>query len=114
DVALRDVAARTLRGAGYEVLLASDGRAALDLAREHPGPIQLLVSDVVMPGMQGRELAVRLATTRPGTRVLYVSGYTRPVLASRGTLAGDHVLLTKPFTRDELLAAVRRRLDDPD
>jgi len=110
--ALREVAARTLRGAGYEVLLAADGAAALELARAHPGPIQLMVSDVVMPGMQGKELAGRLAVSRPGTRVLYVSGYARPVLASRGTLEPGVALLTKPFSRDELLTAVRRRLDE--
>ncbi|GGK42212.1 histidine kinase [Pilimelia terevasa] len=114
DPALRGVAARTLRGAGYDVLLAADGTAALEVAREHPGPIQLLVSDVVLPGMQGKELAARLAVTRPGARVLYVSGYTRPVLTSRGTLEGDQVLLAKPFTRDELLRAVRLRLDAPE
>ncbi|GAA2525857.1 ATP-binding protein [Pilimelia columellifera] len=112
DEALRDVAARTLRSAGYRVLLAADGAAALELALAHAGPIQLLVSDVVLPGIQGRELAGRLALTRPGTRVLYVSGYAPPVLASRGTLAADVTLLTKPFSRDELLSAVRRRLDE--
>ncbi|GGK02239.1 histidine kinase [Pilimelia anulata] len=114
EAALRGVAARTLRSAGYEVLLAADGRSALEEARQHPGPIQLLVSDVVMPGMQGRELAARLEVSRPGTRVLYVSGYARPVLASRGTLEGDQVLLAKPFSRDELLRAVRLRLDAPE
>jgi two-component system cell cycle sensor histidine kinase/response regulator CckA len=109
--ALRDVAGRILTGAGYRVLLAEGGAQALELAAHHEGDIDLLVSDVVMPGMLGKELAERLVVARPGTRVLYMSGYAQPVLASQGTLDPGVALLEKPFTAGDLLTAVRRRLD---
>jgi CheY-like chemotaxis protein len=109
--ALRDVAGRILTGAGYRVLTADGGAQALELAARHHGQIDLLVSDVVMPGMLGKELAERLVRARPGTRVLYMSGYAQPVLASQGTLEPGVALLEKPFTANDLLAAVRSRLD---
>ena len=109
--ALRDVAGRILSGAGYHVLAADGGRQALELAALHEGAIDLLVSDVVMPGMLGKELAERLVDVRPDTRVLYMSGYAQPVLASQGTLDPGVALLEKPFTAADLLSAVRRRLD---
>ncbi|GIF16115.1 ATP-binding protein [Actinoplanes teichomyceticus] len=109
--ALRDVAGRILTGAGYRVLSAEGGSRALELAAGHDGEIDLLLSDVVMPGMLGKELAERLTGARPSTRVLYMSGYAQPVLASQGTLDPGVALLEKPFTADDLLAAVRKRLD---
>jgi two-component system cell cycle sensor histidine kinase/response regulator CckA len=109
--ALRDVAGRILTGAGYEVLAADCGSRALELAAEHSGEIDLLVSDVVMPGMLGKELAERLTDARPTTRVLYMSGYAQPILASQGNLDPSVVLLEKPFTATDLLTAVRKRLD---
>ncbi|MDT5043111.1 MAG: two-component system, cell cycle sensor histidine kinase and response regulator CckA [Actinoplanes sp.] len=111
EAALRDVAGRILSGAGYQVLAADGGDQALELAARHDGEIDLLVSDVVMPGMLGKELAERLAGVRPDTRVLYMSGYAQPVLASQGTLEPGVALLEKPFTAADLLSAVRRRLD---
>ncbi|GAA0548501.1 hypothetical protein GCM10010172_32930 [Paractinoplanes ferrugineus] len=111
EAALREVAGRVLSGAGYHVLVASCGSEALDLARRHDGTIDLLVSDVVMPGMLGKEVAERLLVVRPATRVLYMSGYAQPVLHSQGTLDPGVALLEKPFTAADLLAAVRRRLD---
>jgi len=111
EAALRDVAGRILSGAGYHVLAADGGRQALELAALHEGDIDLLVSDVVMPGMLGKELAERLVDVRPGTRVLYMSGYAQPVLASQGTLDPGVALLEKPFTAEDLLSAVRKRLD---
>jgi two-component system cell cycle sensor histidine kinase/response regulator CckA len=112
EAALRDVAGRILTGAGYHVLTAECGVSALELAARHEGGIDLLVSDVVMPGMLGKELAERLTGARPDTRVLYMSGYAQPVLHSQGTLDPGVALLEKPFTAGDLLAAVRRRLDD--
>ena len=109
--ALRDVAGRILTGAGYRVLSAECGPRALEVAAEHDGDIHLLVSDVVMPGMLGKELAERLVEARPGTPVLFMSGYAHPVLASQGTLDPGVALLEKPFTAGDLLTAVRRRLD---
>jgi two-component system, cell cycle sensor histidine kinase and response regulator CckA len=112
EAALREVAGRILSGAGYAVLTAEGGAEALELAAAHDGTIDLLVSDVVMPGMLGKELAERLVAARPETRVLFMSGYAQPVLASQGTLDPGVVLLEKPFTAAGLLAAVRRRLDE--
>ncbi|GAA2518675.1 PAS domain-containing hybrid sensor histidine kinase/response regulator [Winogradskya humida] len=111
EAALRDVAGRILSGAGYRVLAADDGPMALELAALHEGAIDLLLSDVVMPGMLGNELAERLVDARPDTRVLYMSGYAQPVLASQGTLDPGVALLEKPFTAEDLLSAVRKRLD---
>jgi PAS domain S-box-containing protein len=111
EAALRDVAGRILSGAGYRVLAADGGVQALELAALHDGTIDLLVSDVVMPGMLGKELAERLVGVRPDTRVLYMSGYAQPVLASQGTLEPGVALLEKPFTAADLLSAVRKRLD---
>ena len=111
EAALRDVAGRILSGAGYHVLAAECGPEALELAARHEGAIDLLVSDVVMPGMLGKDLADRLTNARPDTRVLYMSGYAQPVLHTHGTLDPGVALLEKPFTADDLLTAVRRRLD---
>ncbi|GGQ80384.1 hybrid sensor histidine kinase/response regulator [Couchioplanes azureus] len=109
--ALRDEAARILSGAGYRVLAADGGAQALELARLHDGAIDLLLSDVVMPGMLGRDLADRLTGVRPDTKVLYMSDYAQPVLASQGTLDPGAALVEKPFTAEDLLTAVRKRLD---
>jgi two-component system cell cycle sensor histidine kinase/response regulator CckA len=111
EAPLRDVVGRILCGAGYQVLAADGGAQALELAADHDGRIDLLVSDVVMPGMLGKDLADRLVAVRPDTRVLYMSGYAQPVLASQGTLDPGVVLLEKPFTATDLLRAVRERLD---
>jgi PAS domain S-box-containing protein len=111
EEALREVAGRILSGAGYRVLAADGGPQALALAAGHDGVINLLVSDVVMPGMLGKELAEHLVDARPATRVLFMSGYAQPVLASQGTLDPGVELLEKPFTAGDLLSAVRRRLD---
>jgi two-component system cell cycle sensor histidine kinase/response regulator CckA len=111
EAALRDVAGRILSGAGYRVLSAECGPEALALAARHEGAIDLLVSDVIMPGMLGKDLAERLCVARPDTRVLYMSGYAQPILHSHGTLDPGVALLEKPFTANDLLTAVRRRLD---
>jgi two-component system cell cycle sensor histidine kinase/response regulator CckA len=111
EAPLRDVVGRILCGAGYQVLAADGGAQALELAEHHDGRIDLLVSDVVMPGMLGKDQADRLVAVRPDTRVLYMSGYAQPVLASQGTLDPGVVLLEKPFTATDLLRAVRDRLD---
>jgi PAS domain S-box-containing protein len=110
ETALRQVTSRILRRGGYTVLAAPDGDAALQLTRDYPGTIHLLLTDVVMPGMLGKELAQRLRVLRPSTPVLYMSGYAQPVLASHGTLDPDVVLLEKPFTGVELLIAIRQQL----
>ncbi|MEU8818611.1 PAS domain S-box protein [Actinoplanes sp. NPDC048796] len=111
EPALRDVLRRILSGAGHHVLVAPDGPAALTLAAEYEGPIDVLLTDVVMPHMLGKDLAERFAETRPGTAVLFMSGYARPVLASQGTLDPDVTLVEKPFSKNQLLTALRQCLD---
>ena len=106
DDAVRAIARTTLERAGYHVLSASDGASALVLADAYAGPIELLLTDVIMPGMNGRELAQGMTTRRPGLPVLFVSGYTDNVLADYGLPSLDHALLDKPFTPASLIAAV--------
>jgi CheY-like chemotaxis protein len=109
--AIREVARRILTRNGHTVLLAEHGVRALELLDAFDGEIHLLLTDVVMPGMQGKELAEEARRHRPGLRVLYMSGYAQPVLASQGTLDAGVVLLEKPFTERSLLARVREVLD---
>jgi PAS domain S-box-containing protein len=100
-----------LDGLGYRVIGADGGRAALEAAREHAGEIDLLVSDVVMPEIGGRELAERLVRERPGMRVLFVTGYTDDEIVRRGFFEGEVPLLRKPFTAEEFAREVRTLLD---
>ena len=113
EPALRDLACRILTGAGYQVLAADNGAAALELAQAHHGQIDLLLTDVIMPGILGKELAERLHAQDPAVPVLFMSGYAQPILASRGTLDPGVMLIEKPFGKTELLAAVRHQLDQP-
>nr|WP_308121261.1 PAS domain S-box protein [Actinoplanes bogorensis] len=111
EAALRGVLDRILRGAGHEVLIAADGPSALALAEAYEGRIDLLLTDVVMPHMLGRDLAERFAEVRPAAKVLFMSGYARPVLASQGTLAPGVTLVEKPFSKNQLLTAIQQVLD---
>ena len=107
--AVRGLVRRILLEQGYVVLDASGGEEALELCRRHEGPIHLMVTDVVMPGMRGTELYRRLVQFHPEMRVLYMSGYTNDVLFQHGgTLPG--ALLRKPFKPEELALSVRRVL----
>ncbi len=108
---VRRLAARVLRGRGYDVLEASGGEEALALAAAHRGRLHLLVTDVVMPGMKGPEVAARLVAARPGLPVLYVSGYADEVLGPREDLLAQGMLLLKPFSPETLSARVRELLD---
>lgn len=111
EPALLGLVQRMLEETGYRVLTASCGEEALALAAGHRSEIRLLVTDVVMPGMSGRELCDRLLATIPGLACLFVSGYPADALAARG-LARDGVrLLTKPFTARELAVQVREALE---
>ena len=111
DGIVRRLAERILRQAGYEVLVAQDGAEALLLSERHRGPIHLLISDVVMPQMNGGELFGHLATSRPETRVLYLSGYTAPSIVQQGLLDGRAEFLQKPFTTEALARKVREVLE---
>jgi two-component system cell cycle sensor histidine kinase/response regulator CckA len=105
DPAVRTMVATMLTAAGCELLEARDGAEAMELARCHGGTIDLLVTDIVMPGMRGTDLADTLTAIRPGLKVLYVSGYSSDGVAGRGPSAGEE-LLEKPFTSDQLLTRV--------
>ena len=114
EAALRDLMHRVLTKGGYTVLVAGDGLEALSLVEDHTRPIDLVVTDVIMPRMSGPELATRLRARDPGIRLLYVSGYTADQLRSAQTdLGADATLLPKPFTSDGLLRKVREVLDRP-
>ena len=112
EAAVRTVAVAALERRGYRVLAAADGEGALALSHAFPGPIDLLVTDVVMPGMNGRELADRLTRSRPGVQVLYVSGYTEDSELLAGLTAETRSLLPKPFTSLDLARRVRAALDE--
>jgi signal transduction histidine kinase/CheY-like chemotaxis protein len=104
EEALREVTKRIFTRNGYRVITAGNGPEALDLARGHPGEIHLLVTDVVMPHMLGKEVAEKMRLVKPDIEVLFMSGYARPVLASQGRLEPHVVLVEKPFSEADLLA----------
>jgi PAS domain S-box-containing protein len=108
---VRTLARRSLEARGYTVLDAADGPSAIELAARHAGAIAVLVTDVVMPGMSGRELAERLAPTRPQMKVLYTSGYTDDAMVRQGVLNAGVAFLQKPFVPDSLARKVREVLD---
>jgi two-component system, cell cycle sensor histidine kinase and response regulator CckA len=100
-----------LTGQGYHVLRANSPKAALELAAAHTGPIRLLLTDVIMPEMNGRELAAQLTARHPEMRALFMSGYTSDVIAKHGVLDDSVAFLQKPFSIDRLAAMVRDVLD---
>ncbi|HXL08180.1 MAG TPA: PAS domain S-box protein [Gemmatimonadales bacterium] len=108
---VRTLARRSLEACGYTVLDAADGPSAIELSARHAGAIAVLVTDVVMPGMSGRELAERLAPTRPEMKVLYTSGYTDDAMVRQGVLNAGVAFLQKPFVPDSLARKVRDVLD---
>jgi CheY-like chemotaxis protein len=111
--AMREATRRMLVRNGYTVITATGGTEAIDAARRCPGAIALLLTDVVMPHMLGKEVAEHVVRDRAGIKVLYMSGYAQPVLASQGTLDAGVNLLEKPFSEVVLLAKVRETLDTP-
>jgi CheY-like chemotaxis protein len=108
---IRKAAREILEDNGYRVLEASGGDEALMICREHKARIQLLMTDVVMPQMNGRELAERLASLRPELKVLYMSGYTDDAIIHHGVLDDGIAFLEKPFTAKDLTHKVRELLD---
>jgi response regulator RpfG family c-di-GMP phosphodiesterase len=111
--AVRELARTVLESQGYAVVEAISGEQAEKLANGRPGKINLLLTDVVMPGMSGRELAQRLSTGSPEMRVLFMSGYTDNVIAQGGVLEAGMSFLQKPFSPRALTAKVREVLDSP-
>jgi two-component system cell cycle sensor histidine kinase/response regulator CckA len=110
DGAVRAMARQALAAQGYSILEAADGKEALRVDEEHQGPIHLLVTDVVMPRLSGRQLAERLTRRRPELRVVYMSGYTNDAVLLRG-VTPDTSFLHKPFTPMALARTVRLALD---
>ena len=110
---VRAVTTAALERRGYRVLGAADGEAALQIARSYPDPIHLLLTDVVMPRMNGRELAEAFERQRPETRVLFASGYTDDASLLQGIRTDELSFLQKPFTSTQLLQRVRVALDHP-
>ncbi len=111
EAALRNLTAQLLKGCGYKVLEAQTGAEALEVSRRYSEPIQLLLTDVVMPSMSGRVLADKISEERPETRIMFMSGYTGQTVGDHGVLAEGSLFLPKPFTRDSLARKVREALE---
>ena len=113
DDQLRRLAHRALAAQGYDVLEADRGSTAIDIARRHPGKIDLLLTDVVMPDTNGRKLADHLRASRPGLRVLFMSGYPDGAMGHNGMLEKGVAYVAKPFTTEAISRKVREILDTP-
>jgi CheY-like chemotaxis protein len=111
EVQVRTLARDILQGAGYQVLEAEDGEQALQLAASHPGPINVLLTDVMMPGINGKELADKLLVGRPEVKTIFMSGRAAEVISDAGVLIPVDAFLAKPFTVERLLNKVRERLE---
>jgi PAS domain S-box-containing protein len=112
DPAVRALIADVLRRGGYTVLATGDVGEAIELSRTHGGPIHALLTDVVLPGMGGRELAERIVAIRPTTKPVYMSGYTDNAIVHHGVLDPGTAFIEKPITADVLLAKLREFLAD--
>jgi CheY-like chemotaxis protein len=111
EAVVRRLVAEILETSGYTVLQAGDGPSALELLRRNNRTVDLLLTDVVMPGMSGREVAQAVTSMRPGTHVLYMSGYTGSVIDHHGILEQGVAFLQKPFTAEDLTRSIRTLLD---
>jgi len=111
DLQVRSILRRVLTKVGYRILLADNGAEALKLWHEHQGTIHLVVTDVVMPKMSGKELVTQLMKTQPNVKVLYMSGFTDDALGNHGVLEPGTPFIAKPFTADQLKSKVRHVLD---
>jgi PAS domain S-box-containing protein len=114
EAALREVTQRILSRNGYTVLSAFSGAQAIELAASHVGPIDLVLTDVIMPGMQGPTVAKEVRKLRPDIRVLFMSGHAQPVLEAEAVLGTEFLMVEKPFDEAKLLHSVRQVLDGSD
>ena len=112
EESVRQLVRETLESKGYKVLEADHGEAALHMVSGHSGRIDMLITDVVMPGMSGRQLSAQLCSSYPHTKVLYLSGYTEDAIAHEGVLDSGTAFLQKPFTLQMLARKVREVLDE--
>ena len=113
EARVRNVAKRILEWSGYSILEAGNGEDALKLAQEHAGEIDLLLTDVVMPGMSGPQLAAQLCTAHPGLRVIYMSGYTDDAVVRHGLREATAHFIQKPCAAAQLTSKIRQVLDRP-
>jgi two-component system cell cycle sensor histidine kinase/response regulator CckA len=111
EAAIRNLLQMALRKNGYTVLAAESGREALDLVSTHSGPIHLLITDVMMPDIDGPELVRRLSAIRPETRTLFMSGYMDDALGEQGVLLSSVNFIQKPFSPSTIAQKVRDILD---
>ena len=112
DEMLLRLVATMLEESGYTVLAAITTDLAQSLAKEHPGPIHLLISDMIMPVMNGKELSVRLQPLQPEMKTLFLSGYTADIISDQGVIEDEIHFLQKPFSLEALTTKVREVLDD--
>jgi two-component system cell cycle sensor histidine kinase/response regulator CckA len=110
EESLRELVGELLEANGYHVLVAEDPTKAIQTAERHEGVIHLLLTDVLMPGMNGRELAQRVKERRPDIRVLYMSGHTEDSIAQSGLVEPGALLISKPFTQESLARKLREAL----
>jgi two-component system, cell cycle sensor histidine kinase and response regulator CckA len=113
DDLVRDLTMEMLKECGYAVITASNGEEGLQVSSEFEGRIDLMITDVVMPGMSGRELAEQIAVLRPESRVLYMSGYTDDAIVRHGILDEHVSFIQKPFSANLLMMKAREVLDQP-
>ena len=111
EVQVRNLARDILVGAGYRVLEAEDGESALRVADEHQGTIHVLLTDVVMPGMNGKQLGDALTARRPDIKTIFMSGRAAEVISEAGVLIPVDAFVAKPFTVERLLNKIRERLE---
>jgi len=112
EAIVRNLAVKVLRRHGYSVLAAEDGKACLDSLRDHEGPLDLLLTDVVMPGMNGRELYGEVKGLFPGAKILFMSGYPEDIVTHRGVLDEGIPFIQKPFSVQDLATRVRSVLEE--
>ena len=112
DGAVRKLTETMLRNSGYKVISAGNGMEAVQVAQGIPDEIHVLLTDVIMPGMNGKQLYERLRTDRPSLRVVFTSGYTDEIIAPRGVLDPTVAYIAKPFSRDALVAKLREVLNE--
>ena len=108
---VRELAIKILKRLGYKVLHATDGAHAINVAKEYKDPIHLLMTDVVMPGMNGRQLAEQLIASHPEMKILYTSGYTDDAIGHHGVIEGDLNFIAKPYSLHDLAIRIRQMLD---
>jgi two-component system cell cycle sensor histidine kinase/response regulator CckA len=110
DESLREMTSALLKNEGFNVLEAKDGSDALDIAQQYRGPIHLMLTDVIMPGMSGAELGLKFKNSRPESKVLHMSGYTANLTIHSQLMSSGILLLQKPFTKQSLLTYIRTAL----